>query len=69
MSSGTGACGAAVAAVLDGARSPISVRLDGGELEVAVDGELEVTLTGPAEPVFAGELSNELLARLERFDS
>ncbi len=69
MSSGTGACGAAVAAVLDGARSPISVKLDGGELDVAVDGELEVTLTGPAEPVFAGELSEELLARLERLDS
>jgi diaminopimelate epimerase len=68
MSSGTGACGAAVAAVLDGARSPISVRLDGGELEVAVDGELEVTLTGPAEPAFTGELSGELLAKLERLD-
>ena len=69
MSSGTGACGAAVAAVLDGARSPISVKLDGGELDVAVGGELEVILTGPAEPVFAGELSEELLARLERLDS
>jgi diaminopimelate epimerase len=69
MSSGTGACGAAVAAVLEGARSPISVRLDGGELEVAVDGELEVILTGPAEPVFAGELSEELLAKLGRLDS
>jgi diaminopimelate epimerase len=57
-----------VAAVLDGARSPISVRLDGGELEVAVDGELEVTLTGPAEPAFTGELSGELLAKLERLD-
>jgi diaminopimelate epimerase len=68
MSSGTGACGAAVAAVLDGARSPISVRLDGGELEVAVDGELEVTLTGPAEPVFTGEIAGELLAKLERLD-
>ena len=69
MSSGTGACGAAVAAVLDGARSPISVKLDGGELEVGVGDELEVTLTGPAEPVFAGELSEELLARLGRLDS
>jgi diaminopimelate epimerase len=69
MSSGTGACGAAVAAVLDGARSPISVRLDGGDLEVAVDGELEVTLAGPAEPVFTGALSDELLAKLERLDS
>ena len=47
MSSGTGACGAAVAAVLDGARSPISVRLDGGELEVEVDREPRGRLDGP----------------------
>ena len=32
LSSGTGACGAAVAAVLRGAASPITVELDGGEL-------------------------------------
>ena len=44
------------------------MRLDGGKLEVAVDGELEVTLTGPAEPVFTGEFSEELLANLERLD-
>ena len=66
LSSGTGASGAAVAAVLNGAESPITVRLDGGELEVEVTGELDVTLTGPAEPVFAGELSPHLVARLER---
>jgi diaminopimelate epimerase len=65
LSSGTGACGAAVAAVLDGAQSPITVRLDGGELDVAVDAALEVVLTGPAEPVFAGEPSPELVRRLE----
>jgi diaminopimelate epimerase len=65
LSSGTGACGAAVAAVLDGAQSPIAVRLDGGELDVAVDAALEVVLTGPAEPVFAGEPSPELVRRLE----
>ena len=34
LSSGTGASGAAVAAVLRGARSPVTVELDGGELEV-----------------------------------
>jgi diaminopimelate epimerase len=65
LSSGTGACGAAVAAVLGGARSPITVRLDGGELEVEVGGDLDVVLTGPAEPVFAGELSPELRSALE----
>jgi diaminopimelate epimerase len=65
LSSGTGASGAAVAAVLRGADSPITVRLDGGELEVAVSDDLDVVLTGPAEPVFTGELSPELLARLQ----
>ena len=34
MSSGTGACGAAVAYVLRGGDSPVRVALDGGELEV-----------------------------------
>jgi len=66
LSSGTGASGAAVAAVLGGAESPITVVLDGGELEVEVSPELDVALTGPASPVFAGELSPELLARLDR---
>jgi diaminopimelate epimerase len=66
LASGTGASGAAVAAVLAGARSPLTVALDGGELEVEVSGELEVTLSGWAEAVFAAELSEELLAALER---
>jgi diaminopimelate epimerase len=65
LSSGTGASGAAVAAVLAGAESPVTVVLDGGELEVEVSGELEVRLTGWAEPVYAGELSRELLRALE----
>jgi diaminopimelate epimerase len=65
LSSGTGAAGAAVAAVLGGASSPITVRLDGGELEVEVSGELDVTLTGTAEPVFAGEFSPELVRSLK----
>ncbi len=64
LSSGTGASGAAVAAVLGGAKSPITVTLDGGELEVEVSGELDVKLSGPAEPLYAGELSRELVAAL-----
>jgi diaminopimelate epimerase len=64
LSSGTGACGAAVTAVLRRARSPVVVWLDGGELEVEVDGELDVRLTGWAEPVFAGELAHELVSAL-----
>lgn len=64
LSSGTGACGAAVTAFLRGAASPIVVALDGGELEVEVSEDLDVRLSGWAEPVCAGELSQELLAAL-----
>ena len=66
LSSGTGACGAAVAAFLDGAPSPLTVQLDGGELNVEISEDLDVTLTGTAEPVYRGELSDELVRALER---
>jgi diaminopimelate epimerase len=68
LSSGTGASGAAVAAFLGGAPSPIAVELDGGELEVEISDGLDVRLTGWAEPVCAGELSAELLAALAALD-
>jgi diaminopimelate epimerase len=55
-SSGTGACGAAIVHVLRGGESPVTVRLDGGELEVEVGDDLHVDLTGWAVPVFRGEL-------------
>jgi diaminopimelate epimerase len=64
LSSGTGASGAAVAAFLRGSPSPITVELDGGELEVEVSRQLDVRLSGWAEPVLAGELAPELLAAL-----
>jgi diaminopimelate epimerase len=64
LSSGTGASGAAVTAVLGGAASPIVVELDGGELEVEISDELDVRLTGWAEPICAGELSPELMQAL-----
>ena len=64
LSSGTGACGAAVAHVLRGGDSPVTVQLDGGELEVDVDDSLHVDLTGWAVPVYRGELSEELVAEL-----
>ncbi len=57
MSSGTGASGAAVAHVLRGGDSPVTVELDGGELVVDVDESLHVDLTGWAVPVFRGELA------------
>jgi diaminopimelate epimerase len=42
----------------------VTVVLDGGELEVEVGEDLHIDLTGWAEPVYAGRLSPELLARL-----
>ncbi len=68
LSSGTGASGAAVTAFLRGAPSPITVELDGGELEVEISADLDVTLTGWAEPICAGELSAEMLAALAELD-
>jgi diaminopimelate epimerase len=64
LSSGTGASGAAVAAFLGGAPSPLTVELDGGELEVEVSADLDVRLAGWAEPVYAAEASPELLRAL-----
>jgi diaminopimelate epimerase len=64
MSSGTGASGAAVAAVLSGASSPMTVHLDGGDLDVEVNEDLQVNLTGWAVPVYVGVLSDELLEDL-----
>jgi diaminopimelate epimerase len=66
LSSGTGASGAAVAAFLEGAPSPISVQLDGGALTVEITDDLEMTLIGTAEPICRGELSQELLSALKR---
>lgn len=65
LSSGTGATGAAVAAALRGLDSPVTVHLDGGDLEVEVEEDLHVNLTGWAVPVYAGELSPEFLEALE----
>ncbi len=64
MSSGTGASGAAVAAVLRGLDSPVTVVLDGGSLEVEVGEDLHIELTGWAVPVYRGELTNELIEEL-----
>jgi diaminopimelate epimerase len=61
MSSGTGAVGAAVAGVLRGVDSPVTVQLDGGVLEVEVGEDMHVNLTGWAVPEYAGALSEELM--------
>jgi diaminopimelate epimerase len=65
MSSGTGATGAAIGYVLRGGKSPVRVRLDGGELDVEISRDLRVTLSGPAVPVFRGELADDFRAELE----
>jgi diaminopimelate epimerase len=64
---GSGACAAAVAAIVDGhCDSPVTVEMPGGSVEVGVDDLLALTLTGTAEPVYAAELDPELLEQLER---
>jgi diaminopimelate epimerase len=64
MSSGTGASGAAVAAVLRGIDSPVTVALDGGELVVDVGEDMQVDLTGWARPVYSAALSDEFVKEL-----
>lgn len=63
-SSGTGASGAAVAAFLRGAPSPVTVNLDGGELKVEISANLDVKLTGTGNCVYRGEISGDLAAEL-----
>jgi diaminopimelate epimerase len=62
--SGTGATGAAVAHVVRGGDSPVTVVLDGGELEVEVEDDLHINLTGWAVPVFSGTLSPTFIEEL-----
>jgi diaminopimelate epimerase len=62
--SGTGATGAAVAHVLRGGESPVTVVLEGGELEVEVGEDLHVNLSGWAVPVFRGALADDLIKEL-----
>jgi diaminopimelate epimerase len=55
-SSGTGSCGAAVAAILNGlTERRVHVRTEAGILEIAWPEGGEVTLTGPAERVMSGK--------------
>jgi diaminopimelate epimerase len=62
--SGTGAAGAAVAHVLEGGDSPVTVLLDGGELEVEVGADLQIKLSGWALPVFRGTLDDDFAKEL-----
>jgi diaminopimelate epimerase len=69
LSSGTGATGAAIAHFKErgdpSVPTPVSVVLDGGELEVEIGTGLQVKLTGWARPVYEGRLSEELIDELK----
>ena len=59
MACGTGACAAVAAAIQKGYchfRIPVSVRLDGGVLEIQITKDHSVTMSGPAETVFEGDV-------------
>ena len=64
-SSGTGASGAAVAYRLQGADTPVTAVLDGGELEVDVGEDLHIALTGWAKPVYRGRLAEDFVEALD----
>jgi diaminopimelate epimerase len=66
--SGTGATGAAVSYVLHGGASPVTVVLDGGELEVEVGEDLHINLSGWAVPVFAGRLADDFVKELHALE-
>jgi diaminopimelate epimerase len=68
LASGTGATGAAVAYVLGGGPSPVTVALDGGELVVEVGEDLHIHLTGWAVPVFRGTLAEEFVKELHAIE-
>ncbi len=56
--SGSSAVAVAAAAVVSGwCESPVTVRMPGGALEVALDGENRATLTGPAELICEGDVA------------
>jgi diaminopimelate epimerase len=68
LSSGTGATGAAIAFVLRGGESPVTVHLDGGDLEVEVGEDLHVDLTGWARCVYTATLSDEFTKELNEIE-
>ena len=60
MACGTGACASVAAAVHKGfcpAGTPLTVHLDGGDLQICVSEDHVVTMNGPAVSVYEGEVS------------
>jgi diaminopimelate epimerase len=63
-SSGSSACAIAAVAVQAGwARSPVTVRMEGGSLRITVDSDNSVTLEGPVEPIGRIEVDTGWLER------
>jgi len=63
---GTGACAVGVAAYRTrGVMSPITVHLPGGDLLVEVDLKMDVIMTGPAEEIYSGAMSEDLINRIK----
>lgn len=63
---GTGACAVAVAAYRTrGVMSPITVHLPGGDLLVEIDLKMNVIMTGPAEEIYSGTMSEDLINRIK----
>ncbi|MDO8736467.1 MAG: diaminopimelate epimerase [Thermoleophilia bacterium] len=63
---GTGACAVAVTACRSqGITSPITVHLPGGDLMIEVDLKMNVVMTGPAEEVYSGTMSEDLINRIK----
>jgi diaminopimelate epimerase len=61
LSSGTGACAAAIASIVNGLTDKsVRVRMPGGLLEVVWRDDGEVLLTGTAHVVYAGELKAQM---------
>ncbi len=64
LSSGTGACAAAVASIINGFTDrSVNVRMPGGLLEILWRDDGEVLLTGTAEVVYAGEWKADLRSK------
>jgi diaminopimelate epimerase len=52
----------------DGQSAPVTIVLDGGELEVEVGNDLRIHLTGWAKPVYEGRLSDQLIDELKELN-
>ena len=58
MACGTGACASTMAAISKGLcpyGAPVTVHLDGGDLQIQIAPDNAVTMTGPAETVYEGD--------------